>query len=352
MNVRSLVFTALFVLCPLAGQSQGFGGLGSDVADLYAKPERGLPLDFPKDHGAHPDYRIEWWYVTANLKGADGRDYGLQWTLFRSALAPGEAQGWSSPQIWMGHAGLTTPDAHFVAERLARGGVGQAGVATAPFTAWIDDWHMTSPDAGIDTLSLHATGATFGYDVSLRAEGPLVLQGDAGYSVKSPEGQASYYYSQPFYKVTGKLQLPDGSVEVTGHAWLDREWSSQPLSADQTGWDWVSLHFDDDTRLMGFALRSSKGTTFHSGTIIAADGKATPLRPDQIALSPVRTAQVAGRQLPVSWQVRVPDHAISVQIEALFDGAWMATSLPYWEGPVFISGSHSGTGYLEMTGYE
>ena len=98
----------------------------------------------------------------------------------------------------------------------------------------------------------------------LQAEGPLVLQGDRGYSVKSAGGQASHYYSQPFYRVTGRLDLPAGPVAVTGQAWLDREWSSQPLAADQTGWDWFSLSFDTGEKMMGFVLRDG-GARLHLG---------------------------------------------------------------------------------------
>jgi predicted secreted hydrolase len=146
MSVRILLLLLALASPALA---QGFAGLGSD-ADGFSVPQRGVPLTFPRDHGAHTDYRIEWWYLTANLQGADGNSYGAQWTLFRSALAPGEGQGWSSPQIWMAHAALTTKDHHFSAERMARGGIGQAGVTLSPFAATIDDRKMTSraaPDA-------------------------------------------------------------------------------------------------------------------------------------------------------------------------------------------------------------
>ena len=195
-------------------------------------------FDFPADHGAHPDYRIEWWYLTANLEDADGTPYGLQWTLFRSALAPYEAEGWDSPQLWMGHAAVTTKTDHFVAERLARGGIGQAGVVADPFSAWIDDWAL---EGDWRTLQMRATGTDLSYDMALTATGPLVFHGEGGYSVKSAAGQASYYYSQPFFDISGTLHLPTGDLQVTGSAWLDREWSSQPLADNQTGWDWFSL---------------------------------------------------------------------------------------------------------------
>ena len=243
MSVRALLIY-LCLAAPAFGQ--GFAGLGTE-ADGFSVPQPGTAFNFPADHGPHPGYRIEWWYLTANLQAADGTDYGVQWTLFRSALAPVERSGWSSPQLWMGHAGLTTRTHQFVAERLARGGIGQAGVTAAPFAAWIDNWQMAGralPEAdALSALDLRAAGQAFSYELALDAKGPLVPQGVQGYSVKSEKGQASYYYSQPFYHVTGTLTLPAGAIAVTGQAWLDHEWSSQPLAEDQTGWDWFSLAF-------------------------------------------------------------------------------------------------------------
>jgi predicted secreted hydrolase len=348
MNVRVL-FAALVLATPAL--PQGFAGLGTQV-DGFAVPTPDRALTFPADHGAHPDYRIEWWYLTATLTGADGQDYGAQWTLFRSALEPETRAGFADPQIWMGHAGLTTATQHFSAERFARGGVGQAGVTLDPFSAFIDDWHMTSrAQTGdpLDVLSLHARGDRFSYDLTLTAQGPIVLQGVDGYSVKSFDGQASYYYSQPFYTVAGVLDLPDGKVEVTGQAWLDREWSSQPLSADQSGWDWVSLSFDDGHRMMGFQLRGSQ--TFTSGTWITPDGKATPLPPNAVQFTPLGTERVAGRDVPVRWQIDWAEGGVSVTTAPLNPQSWMDLTVSYWEGPLRFSGTHSGRGYLEMTGY-
>ncbi len=354
MNART-VFLGLGLGLGLAGAAfaQGFADLGAPVAG-FALPDRGSVLEFPADHGAHPAYRIEWWYLTANLTGADGAEYGVQWTLFRSATAPVEGAGWQSPQVWMGHAAVTTEDAHFVAERLARGGIGQAGVTLdGGFRAWIDEWEMRSraePGAdALDRLALSAAGDGFGYRLDLDAKGPLVLHGDAGYSVKSAGGQASHYYSQPFYEVAGVLDLPGGDVAVTGQAWLDREWSSQPLASDQTGWDWFSLSFDGGEKLMGFVLRGAED--FTSGTWIAADGGTTPLPPGALQAEVLEWAEVAGREVPVGWRLRLPERGLDVTLQALNPAAWMATSVPYWEGPVRVEGSHAGRGYLEMTGY-
>ncbi len=270
------------------------------------------------------------------------------------APIPIERPGWSSPQIWMGHAAITTADNHFVAERLSRGGTGQAGVTLQPFAAWIDDWRMTSTSpAGADPLSqisLHASGLDFSYALTLDAQGPLVLQGDRGYSVKSDQGQASYYYSQPFYRVAGTLHLPGGPVEVTGQAWLDREWSSQPLAEDQSGWDWFSLHFDGGAKLMGFRLRDS-GDGFTSATWITADGRSEPIAPGTLKLTPLETEHVAGREVPVRWRVELPGKGVDITTTPLNRQSWMATLFPYWEGPIRFTGTMSGKGYLEMTGY-
>lgn len=344
MNVRIL----LLLLWPFAVSAQGFAGLGASTGE-FATPQRPAIFDFPADHGPHPDYRIEWWYLTANLKSEDGTDYGLQWTLFRSALATGDASGWSTPQLWMGHAAVTTPDAHFVTERLARGGVGQAGVTADPFEAWIDDWSLTGSD--FDTLKMNASGPDFAYDMALTAQGPLIFHGDAGYSVKSAQGQASYYYSQPFYDISGTLILPDGNVEVSGSAWLDREWSSQPLSDNQTGWDWFSLSLEDG-KLMGFRLRQIDGDYYTSATWIAPNGDTTSYPDGAFQAEPTRFSTINGREIPTQWNVRLDDRAVDVDVYAINPNAWMDTSIPYWEGPIIIEGSHTGRGYLEMTGYE
>ncbi|SPJ28882.1 lipocalin-like domain-containing protein [Falsiruegeria mediterranea] len=347
MNVRMILLVLLMALPGVAG-AQGFAGLGA-TADGFAVPKRGNLLNFPDDHGPHPSFRIEWWYVTANLTGTDGRDYGIQWTLFRSALRPFESDGWQSPQLWMGHAAVTSPEAHFFDERFARDGIGQAGVTAHPFEAWIDDWQMVGPD--FDHLNLRASGSEFTYDLDLVATGPLVAHGDRGYSVKSAAGQASYYYSQPAYQVSGTLDLPNGPMPVTGWAWLDREWSSQPLSEDQTGWDWFSLTFDSGERLMAFRLRGETDL-FTSGTWIAPDGQASPIGNGHVTATPTKWDEATGRQVPIAWDLQLPEKSIDIRIEALNPAAWMGTTFAYWEGPVQVSGSHQGKGYLEMTGYD
>lgn len=344
----------LSVLLPLTCHAQGFAGLGGPAAD-FTPVTAPAALEFPRDHAPHPGFRVEWWYLTANLTSADGTEYGAQWTLFRSGMAPGpEPAGWDSTAIWMGHAALTTAAHQYFAETFARGGIGQAGVTLDPFTAWIDDWAMTGaarPGDALADLSVRAGGADFGYDLRATSDRPPVPQGDRGFSVKSEVGQASYYYSQPFYAVEGTLTVAGRAVPVTGKAWLDREWSSQPLAENQLGWDWFSLHLDDGARVMVYRMRHRDAPPFVLGTWIAADGAPTPLRSDQIVLTPRGATEVAGRRMPTQWRLGIADFGLSVDTEPLNAQSWMGTLYPYWEGPIRISGSHAGRGYLEMTGY-
>ncbi|NNE78879.1 MAG: iron ABC transporter permease [Silicimonas sp.] len=343
MNARALSLILVCLALPL--WAQGFAGLGQTAKD-YALPDPDFRFSFPGDHGPHPDFRIEWWYVTANLTAADGTPYGVQWTLFRNALNPGGAPG---DQVWMGHAAVSTPEGHLYSERLARGGTEQSGVTANPFSAHIDEWMMTGPD--LSEIAVTAQGHEFRYDLRMSATGPFVPQGKAGHSVKSEAGQASHYYSQPFYEVTGTLELSSGKVEVTGQAWLDREWSSQPLTDTQTGWDWVSLHFEGGDKLMGYRLRDNDGSAYTVGTWIAADGTPTPLENGELMMRPVEETRVAGRDVPTVWDISLPARDMSIRVAAVYPESWMGTRIPYWEGPVTVEGSHPGQGYLEMSGY-
>ena len=309
------------LLAGLGGKTfaQGFAGLG-ESADGFTPVVPGRTFAFPADHGPHPAFRIEWWYVTANLADASGTAYGAQWTLFRQAISAGPPQeGWANQQIWMGHAAVTRADTHRVNQSFARGGVGQAGVEATPFHAWIDNWEM--------------------------------LQGDGGYSRKSLREQASYYYSQPHYTAKGSIVIDDKPVDVTGQAWLDREWSSQPLASDQSGWDWLSLHFKTGDKLMLYRMRQTDGQHYGSGKWIAPDGKAELLASADIAMTPLAFTEIEGRKIPTAWRIAIPKFALAIDCTPLNAKSWMGTSFPYWEGPISFAGSHTGLGYLEMTGY-
>jgi predicted secreted hydrolase len=337
-----------------APSEKGFAGLGNQ-ASAFTPVVPGRVFSFPADHGPHDGFRIEWWYVTANLKDPQGHEFGAQWTLFRSALkATPEVSGWENQTIWLGHAAVTSATVHYAAERYARGGIGQAGVSPTPFNAWIDDWVLrsqASADNPLADLQLSARDKSFSYQLRLTSTRPLVLQGDQGFSQKSEQGQASYYYSQPFFQASGTLEIDGKPYQVSGPAWLDREWSSQPLTANQTGWDWFSLHLDSGEQVMLYRMRHKDGEPYLTGTWIDAQGRTQSLLAGDIRLFPQDTATVAGRKMPVRWSIQIPDKHLDIVINALNPKAWMNLRIPYWEGPVRLSGSHAGQGYLEMTGY-
>lgn len=335
--------------------AQGYAGLG-ETAEGFAKVTPGKVFAFPADHGPHPDFRIEWWYLTANLVDGTGAACGLQWTLFRQAAKPGpQAAGWANQQIWMAHAAVTRADTHRFNELFSRGGIGQANVEAKPFAAWIDDWELKgierTNDRTLSPVTLKASGTDFSYALTLEADRPVVLQGDGGYSRKSERGQASYYYSQPFYRARGTLTIDDKPVDVSGQAWMDREWSSQPLDADQTGWDWLSLHLSSGDKLMLYRLRQKDGKDNPFGNWISATGKTQMIADSDIQMTPKATADVAGRKLPVEWQIAIPSRSFSISCKPLNPKAWMGTGFSYWEGPISFAGTHDGVGYLELTGY-
>jgi len=335
--------------------AQGFAGLGESTNGFEAVVP-GKTFSFPGDHGPHPGFRIEWWYVTANLVDGNGTAYGAQWTLFRQAVtAGGPPEGWANRQIWMGHTAVTRADTHRYAQTFARGGVGQAGVEASPFHAWIDAWEMRGRDAmdsnTIAPLELSASGDSFGYALRLDAERPLVLQGDGGYSRKSLREQASYYYSQPYYRVKGSVVIDDKSADVTGQAWLDREWSSQPLAPDQSGWDWLSLHLTSGDKLMLYRMRQTDGRHYGSGKWFARDGSTALLATSDIIMTPQAFTEIEGRKIPTAWRIAIPGLGLAIDCTPLNPRSWMGTSFPYWEGPISFGGSHTGLGYLEMTGY-
>lgn len=358
MHISRRAFVGGGLIAPLAsklGHAQGFAGLGSG-SDGFAEVVAGHRLDFPRDHGPHPDYRIEWWYLTANLKDAAGEEWGAQWTLFRQAMAPGAQQeGWANQQIWMGHAAVTNATAHRYAEKFARGGVGQAGAEAVPFRAWIDSWEMRGVDAfsaqSVAPLVVSASGDDFGYALNLTADRSLVLQGDGGYSQKSERGQASYYYSQPYFTASGAITLGE-KANRRHRPRMDGSRMEQPavgIRPDRLGL--VFLHLESGEKVMLFRLRQKDGRNYFAGNWIDGNGRSEPLPVNAIAMTPTVFTDIDGRKVPTSWNITVADRGLKIDSVPVNARSWMGTRFAYWEGPISFMGSHNGIGYLEMTGY-
>lgn len=352
----------------------------------YARADRVRPFTFPADHGPHPTFKTEWWYVTGNLRATDGsgRRFGVQFTVFRSALSPDTTQtrtsAWATTQLYMAHVALSAPGSEsgagsagerfYSEERFARGAAGLAGATADPVHVWLGPVDLTAagpPGAG-GAIPLRIVGSAEGaaFALDARPTKPVVLQGDRGLSQKGAEaGNASYYYAQTRMATVGTVTLPPRpgraggeAVPVEGLTWLDREWSTSALGGGQTGWDWFALHLDapagEGRDLMLYQLRGADGRAdpLSEGSLVDAQGRKTRLAATAFSLVPLeRWTAPDGAAYPTRWRVRVPSEGIDVEVSALIDSSELNATVRYWEGAVDVTGSHPGSGFLEMTGY-
>ncbi len=328
--------------------------------ETFTPVMKGVELSFPTDHQAHHNFRHEWWYLTANLVNEQGKPLGLQWTQFRFAATPqkngqvANKTAWHSQQIYMAHSAVTTKDKHYADEKWSRDQDQLAGVDDSPFRVYLDDWQWTSSSDDLFPATLVTHSKQFAYSLTLTSDAPYQKQGERGYSTKSADGQvASYYYSQPFIDVSGEVTIDGTTHQVSGKGWIDREWSSQFLLDSQQGWDWFALRLNDETSLVVFQLRDAKTgqASYAHAKLMYKNGKGNTIQQRDIRLQTRNQTIIQGRHYPTEWRLSIPSQQIDLTITALNPNAKMPLSVPYWEGPVTIEGSHSGTGYMELTGY-
>lgn len=329
-------------------------------APTYPAVRPGVALRFPADHGAHPAFRTEWWYVTGWLRTPEGKDLGFQVTFFRSRPPVEEANpsAFAPKQILFAHAALSDPAVGKLlhGQRIARAGFGLAEAATTDADLVIDDWRLRREPNG--RFVTKAVGEGFTLDLAFAPAQPVLLQGEGGFSRKGPlPSQASYYYSLPQLKVSGSVLRNGKAVKVTGTAWLDREWSSTLLDPAAVGWDWVGLNLDDGGALMAFQVRDAAGKALWAGgSLRGRDGVVTRFAPSQVAFSTLRNWRSPRTKAlyPIERQVAVqtPQGERRWTLKPLFDDQELdsrASGGPvYWEGAVRTEG---GRGYLELTGY-
>ena len=339
--------------------------LGADGVTGFAMADRPRQFEFPADHGAHPAYRNEWWYLTGNLDAADGGRFGYELTLFRFSLTPGferrTASMWETNQVWVGHFAITdvSKGEFHVGQRYSRGAVGLAGATHTPLRVWLDDWSISSPDGGT-TWALVASERDIELSLTLKAAKPIILNGNNGLSQKSAQaGNASYYYSIPRLDTFGEIKFGGNSTEVSGLSWLDREWGSSALSREQVGWDWFALQLSDGTDLMFYTLRRRDGSIdeHSSGTLIDAAGNADHLRRADVNIETTGFWQSErGGRYPSGWRISIPAKALDIRVSPVLDDQELITNVRYWEGAVDVDGTSGsvaikGRGYVELTGY-
>ncbi|MCH9698803.1 MAG: carotenoid 1,2-hydratase, partial [Gammaproteobacteria bacterium] len=251
----------------------------------FARADKPRTFNFPDDHFAHPEYRIEWWYLTGNLSSDTGHQFGYQITFFRTALKSKPAQReskWASHQIWMAHLAVSdvNQQQHYQTQRLSRPAIGLAGIQQQPFKIWLEDWQITGVGNGNFPWHIIAKDQKISLDLTVNPLKPAVLQGNQGLSQKSSEpGNASYYYSFTRMDSTGTIKVNHKTYKVKGLSWLDREWSTSALDKNQSGWDWFSLQLNTGEELMFYRLRSKTGDSDQQsqGKWIHADGKTISL---------------------------------------------------------------------------
>ncbi|MGE7136881.1 lipocalin-like domain-containing protein [Luteibacter sp. NPDC031894] len=323
----------------------------------YPPVPRDVPVSLPRDYGAHPDYRLEWWYVTGWLETRGG-PVGFQITFFRTRQPydDGNPSRFAPRQLILGHAALSDPAVGHIehAQRLAREGFGLAASATGDTNVRIDDWRLVRNRDG--SFATRFGGNGFSLDLALTPTQAPLLQGDRGYSRKGPdEGAASAYFSVPHLSVSGRLTRGMRTETIRGTAWLDREWSSSLLNARSVGWDWAGLNMDDGSAVTVFRVRDAEGhPVWAGGSVRSADSSLVTLGPHDVAFETRRTwrSPRSGAQYPVETTISVttPSGVKRFTLRPLMDDQELDTTMTpvYWEGAVRVEG---GRGYLELVGY-
>jgi predicted secreted hydrolase len=322
----------------------------------------GHALEFPRDHGSHPEFRTEWWYVTGWISTVDGETLGFQVTFFRtrpdqvdvanpSAFTPG--------QLVIGHAALSDRRRGrlWKAQRVARAGFGIVEAGEGNTSVRLDDWRIERRGR---QYQARIVAEDFGLDLTLDVTQPPMLNGRDGFSQKGPRPEsASYYYSLPQLRVVGSIVRAGRRDAVTGDAWLDHEWSSAYLDEQAVGWDWIGINLTDRGALMAFRIRGRDGRThWAGGTLRRPDGTQQVFGPDEVAFEPGRRwrSPRTGYEYPVEFVVRAG--ALRLTLEPLMDDQESdtrnSTGAVYWEGAVEAKTADKGMiglGFLELTGY-
>lgn len=354
-----LVFSIAMLLAGALAHAQE----GSNAGSFASLPDK-LELTFPTDFGSHDAYRTEWWYVTGWLDD-HGHPIGFQLTFFRTRLLvdPANTSTFAPRQLLFAHAALSDPREGKIlfAERSARAGFDLAFARSGDTDVGIMDWSLKR-DAQDGRLSVRMQDSRFALDLSLASEQPPLLEGDHGLSTKGPSSHdASAYYSVPQLLVSGTVVKGKKRFAVTGHAWLDHEWSSNYLDADAKGWDWVGANLADGGALMAFRMRKLDGSTlFSAATRRSADGQIVRFAQGQIDFAAKRLWRSAstGISYPIEQELRLGDShfIVSPLMNEQEINAKGSTGTVYWEGAVTLFDAQNparplGQGYLELTGY-
>jgi predicted secreted hydrolase len=338
---------------------------GKEGAVIYEEVRKDRRLVFPRDYGAHPGFRTEWWYVTGWLERPAAPACGFQITFFRSRTGHADANPsrFAPKQLLFAHAALALPEKGKLIheERSARTGPGGVRYAETDTALAIADWSLVR-DTQSGVYQARIIGRELDFNIRFVPVGAPVPQGQDGYSQKGPRPeQSSHYYSEPQLEVSGRIAAGRGAAQrawaAGGRAWLDHEWSSTLLDERAAGWDWIGINLDDGGSLMAFRIRTSEGATLWAHAARRGAGGRLLKETADIRWTAKRVWNSPRSQAryPVAAEVVVGSEAWL--LEPLMDDqeidARMSTGGFYWEGAVLasIGGARVGRGYLELTGY-
>ena len=394
-NIFLLTLLSFFLLAACSDEKpakrSALKGLSDTLGD-FEQPTKDPVIIFEQAQAPHKNFQQEWWYLTANLTTESGDKLAAQWTLFRRAV---EDKHW-----YFAHAALADANQHQSAFRSGREELGNVEITTQPFKAVIDSWQWQSTEgllpanlrygnANIDQplassskqpplanksivqqpmsdkpivvalaeqVQRWQVNLNLSLDEALIGKTPYFLQGENGFSQKHHTlAIASYYYSQPFINVSGEVFWQNKWQKVTGNAWFDREWGSQMLAEDQQGWDWFSLRLNENTALMVYRIRSDIQDYLY-GSIMRRDGSIKTLSSSDISLTRIKAStkpQSSGEssRYPEQFSIVITQDDIDIEVSVINNKQIMRFGIEYFEGMVTFSGSHQGSGFLEMTGY-
>lgn len=356
----------------LLGMSLLLAEVPSYTDEGFRVPQPHTELQFPRDHGSHPDYKIEWWYYTGHLNAKDGRSFGFQATFFRFAAPPdGVIQNddrFGNSQLYSSQVALTDVDGNhfYFDERLDRNGW-DASASEEKLSMRHGPWSLEMSDDGSESMHLRANLRDQAQlDLTMRPVQPRVIFGEDGTSRKGEDETArSYYITFPRLATNGSIVVEGETIAVEGEAWMDHEIASQQLSSSLEGWDWTAIQLDDGREIKAYILRQEDGSPSPYSRFIWIDenSKASYLTPDQFSWSRTKwwKSPDTGTDYPttVVLEARDPSTGQNSQFKLFpkleqqevrgdLNGTY------YWEGACYVldaADNPIGQAYLELAGY-
>ena len=309
-------------------------------------------VSLPQDFAFHPEFQNETWAYFGNLFDYSGNEYSVQWTYQRVSRDERDSNGWKNPQLYIAQIVIASKDKVWRQQRVARGGIGQAGMLSRPFRLWIDNWNWRSISLSPVPGLLNVSADSFKVLLNSFASSSYLAEGEGGYRQEHNFlPTASYSFQMPLINVAGELILDGTRIGVTGKAVLRKSWDSDIAIVQTQKQVEINLHLDNGKSLYLKQNDIDGLPKYTSGMLANIDGTKHNLTDGDIVMMPSKFVLLAnGKLLPLQWTLRVPKYDINVTVQATNHEMWHPFIVPYWQGKVFSSESKT-SGYLKLSGY-